>query len=175
MEAIEKNNASNTHQEKAKKLRKLRRWQIAVSLLGAAIVVWGIVEVACLFLGYNRTETSNDAQIEQYISPINLRASGYIKKIYFTEHQEVHKGDTLLVLDDREYKIRVMEAEAALKDALAGATVIGATLQPHRPPLPCTTLPSLKLRSVLPNWRKTANATRTWCKEMQPLPYSWNR
>ncbi len=69
MEAIEKNNASNTHQEKAKKLRKLRRWQIAVSLLGAAIVVWGIVEVACLFLGYNRTETSNDAQIEQYISP----------------------------------------------------------------------------------------------------------
>lgn len=39
MEAIEKNNASNTHQEKAKKLRKLRRWQIAVSLLGAAIVV----------------------------------------------------------------------------------------------------------------------------------------
>ena len=36
MEAIEKNNASNTHQEKAKKLRKLRRWQIAVSLLGAA-------------------------------------------------------------------------------------------------------------------------------------------
>ena len=101
MEAIEKNNASNTHQEKAKKLRKLRRWQIAVSLLGAAIVVWGIVEVACLFLGYNRTETSNDAQIEQYISPINLRASGYIKKIYFTEHQEVHKGDTLLVLDDR--------------------------------------------------------------------------
>ena len=104
MEAIEKNNASNTHQEKAKKLRKLRRWQIAVSLLGAAIVVWGIVEVACLFLGYNRTETSNDAQIEQYISPINLRASGYIKKIYFTEHQEVHKGDTLLVLDDREWK-----------------------------------------------------------------------
>ena len=32
-------------------------------------------------------------------------------------------------MDDREYKIRVMEAEAALKDALAGATVIGATLQ----------------------------------------------
>lgn len=42
MEAIEKNNTSNTHQEKAKKLRKLRRWQIVVSLMGAAIVVWGI-------------------------------------------------------------------------------------------------------------------------------------
>ena len=129
METTAKNNTSGTHQEKAKKLRKLRRWQIVVSLLGAAIVVWGVIEVVCLFLDYKQTEVSNDAQIEQYISPINLRASGYIKKIYFTEHQEVRKGDTLLVLDDREYKIRVMEAEAALKDAQAGATVIGATLQ----------------------------------------------
>ena len=33
MEAIEKNNTSNTHQEKAKKLRKLRCWQIVVRLL----------------------------------------------------------------------------------------------------------------------------------------------
>ena len=84
--------------------------------------------MVCLFLNYSQTETSNDAQIEQYVSPINLRASGYIDKIYFTEHQEVHKGDTLMVLDDREYKIRVMEAEAALKDAQAGATIINATL-----------------------------------------------
>ena len=119
---------SATHQEKAKKMKKLRRWQIAVSLLGVAIIVWGVIEVVCLFLNYSQTETSNDAQIEQYVSPINLRASGYIDKIYFTEHQEVHKGDTLMVLDDREYKIRVMEAEAALKDAQAGATIINATL-----------------------------------------------
>lgn len=96
METKERNNASNTHQEKAKKLRKLRRWQIVISLLGAAIVIWGVIEVVCLFLDYKQTEVSNDAQIEQYISPINLRASGYIKKIYFTEHQEVHKGDTFL-------------------------------------------------------------------------------
>lgn len=129
METTERNNLQNTHQMKAKKLRKLRRWQIAISLLGVAIIAWGVIQVVCLFLNYKNTETSNDAQIEQYISPINLRATGYIRKIYFTEHQEVHKGDTLLVLDDREYKIRVMEAEAALKDALAGATIIGATLQ----------------------------------------------
>ena len=118
---MENNIPSATHQEKAKKMKKLRRWQIAVSLLGVAIIVWGVIEVVCLFLNYSQTETSNDAQIEQYVSPINLRASGYIDKIYFTEHQEVHKGDTLMVLDDREYKIRVMEAEA-------GATIINATL-----------------------------------------------
>ena len=120
---------NHTLQEKALKLKKQRRRQMLASLLGIAILAWGLVEVACLLLDYKHTETSNDAQIEQYNSPVNLRASGYIKKIYFTEHQDVRKGDTLLVLDDREYRIRVMEAEAALKDALAGATVIDATLQ----------------------------------------------
>lgn len=126
MEHHEKNNSL---EQEAKRLKKLRVKQIAVSLLGFAILIWGVIEVVCLFLDYKQTETSNDAQIEQYISPVNLRATGYIKKIYFTEHQEVKKGDTLLVLDDREYKIRAMEAEAALKDAMAGADVIGATLQ----------------------------------------------
>ena len=92
METMENNLPSAAHQEKAKKMKKLRRWQIAISLLGVAIIIWGVIEVICLFLNYSQTETSNDAQIEQYVSPINLRASGYIDKIYFTEHQEVHKG-----------------------------------------------------------------------------------
>lgn len=80
------------------------------------------------FLNYKRCETSNDAQIEQYISPINIRVPGYVKKVYFTEHQFVHKGDTLLVLDDREYRIRVSEAEAALKDAENGIAILSSSL-----------------------------------------------
>ena len=132
---MENNNSNNnsaqtqSHEDQAKKLKKLRIRQIIVSLIGIGVLAWGLVEIIFLFLDYKWNETSNDAQVEQYISPINVRASGYIKQIYFTEHQDVHKGDTLLVLDDREYKIRVMQAEAALKEAKAGATVIDATLQ----------------------------------------------
>ena len=76
----------------------------------------------------NAAKRSNDAQIEQYISPINIRVPGYVKKVYFTEHQFVHKGDTLLVLDDREYRIRVSEAEAALKDAENGIAILSSSL-----------------------------------------------
>ena len=127
-ENIEQTKASS-HEETEKKLKRQRGRQLVASLLGVAILVWGLWRVVCVFIDYNTTETSNDAQIEQYISPVNLRATGYIAKVCFKEHQYVKKGDTLLVLDDREYRIRVMEAEAALKDAMAGANVIDATLQ----------------------------------------------
>ena len=80
MKSTDKNNTSSTLKEKAKKLKKIQRWQILVSLLGIAIMIWGVIQVIFLFLGYKHSETSNDAQVEQYISPINLRASGYIKK-----------------------------------------------------------------------------------------------
>ena len=123
------NNTSVSREEQVAKLKKQRRRQMVTSGIGLAILVWGLIKVVGIFIDYRSTETSNDAQVEQYLSPVNLRAAGYIKKIYFTEHQSVKKGDTLLVLDDREYRIRVMEAEAALKDALAGANVIDATLQ----------------------------------------------
>ena len=44
METKENNNTASTHQEKARKLKKLRRWQIVVSLLGIAILIWGIIQ-----------------------------------------------------------------------------------------------------------------------------------
>lgn len=121
--------SEDIRQEKVRKLKKMRRWQIAASCVGVVVLCVGIWQSVCLFLDYKRTEVTQDAQVEQYLSPVNMRASGYIKKIYFTEHQTVKQGDTLLVLDDREYRIRLMEAEAALKDALAGARVIDASLE----------------------------------------------
>ena len=120
---------NSNYAREAKKLKRQRGRQLIASLLGIGILIWGFVKVVSIFLDYKATETSNDAQVEQYISPVNLRASGYISRICFTEHQHVKKGDTLLVLDDREYRIRVMEAEAALKDAMAGANVIDASVQ----------------------------------------------
>ena len=51
METVENNSASSTHQEKAKKLRKLRRWQVVISLLGIGVMIWGVIQVVCLFPG----------------------------------------------------------------------------------------------------------------------------
>lgn len=73
-------------------------------------------------------EETNDAQVEAYINPISARVGGYIQKINFEEHQFVNAGDTLVVIDNREYLTKVMESEASLEDAKAKLQVLDAEI-----------------------------------------------
>lgn len=98
-----------------------------MTIIAGMFILAGIVTIVMLFVDHN-VEKTDDAQIEQYISPINVKVPGYIKDIRFTEHQYVHKGDTLMVIDDREYVIALQQAEAALIDARSGRKVVGNTV-----------------------------------------------
>lgn len=98
-----------------------------ITIIAVLFILAGIVAIVMLFVD-NSTEKTDDAQIEQYISPINVKVAGYISEIRFTEHQYVHKGDTLMIIDGREYVIALHQAEAALIDARSGRKVVGNTV-----------------------------------------------
>lgn len=102
---------------KQQKLKKLRLRNIILNMICIILAGSGLWWTATYFWRYINYEVTNDAFIDQYVAPINIRATGYIKEVRFKEHQFVHQGDTLLILDNREYQIKVKEAEAALLDA----------------------------------------------------------
>ena len=62
-------------------------------------------------------EETDDAQVSADISPVIPRVAGYITEVRVRDNQQVKKGDTLLILDKRDYQIRVDAAEAALEIA----------------------------------------------------------
>ncbi len=62
-------------------------------------------------------EETDDAQVEANISPVIPRISGYVTQVRVKDNQKVKKGDTLLILDDRDLKIKLQQAEAALGTA----------------------------------------------------------
>src|SRR5580765_2721629 len=62
-------------------------------------------------------ETTDDAQVEANINPVIPKISGYVTEVRAKENQRVKKGDTLLLLDDRELKIKLEQADAALGNA----------------------------------------------------------
>lgn len=116
---------NNVQEQAASKPSMMKK---VAMIIGICLVVYGIWEVVALFVDYKSCETTDDAQVEQYLSPVNVRVPGYISKICFTEHQHVKKGDTLLVLEDEEYRIQLKQAEAALMDARSGRKVVANTL-----------------------------------------------
>ena len=64
-------------------------------------------------------EETNNAQVELYITPISSRVMGYVSSIHCVENQMVKKGDTLLIIEDDEFKLAYAKNEASLHRAIA--------------------------------------------------------
>jgi membrane fusion protein (multidrug efflux system) len=94
---------------------------LAVSIILA--IIWGF----STYFNLDTEAYTNDAQVEEYINPVNVRIPGYIKAVKFDDHQRVKKGDTLVTIDDSEYKIALEQAEAAYLSAQAAKIVTSSS------------------------------------------------
>lgn len=112
--------------KKRKQLLRLKIRNITLNTVCILLALGGISWTVNYFWKYVNYEITNDAVIDQYITPINIRVSGYISEVRFTEHQHVKAGDTLLILDNREYRIKLKDAAAALMDARGAKDVLGS-------------------------------------------------
>jgi membrane fusion protein (multidrug efflux system) len=83
----------------------------------ALVLVGALVFTAKEYFYYQSHEVTDNAQVDADISPVVARVAGYVKEIRFSDNQHVKAGDTLVVLDDRDYMIRLQQAEAALTSA----------------------------------------------------------
>ena len=88
-----------------------------VTVLASLVVLAGIVMGIWLLIFFREYEETNDAQVEQYVTPVISRITGYLQEVRFTENQFVHKGDTLIIIDCREYKAHLEMALAELDGA----------------------------------------------------------
>ena len=74
-------------------------------------------------------EETDDAQIAANLSPVISKISGYVNEIRVKDNQFVKRGDTLIILDNKDQKLVVEQAQAALGTAqsnIAGARASSA-------------------------------------------------
>ena len=100
-----------------------KKKKIIFPLILALVLVGALVFTAKEYIYYQSHEVTDDAQVDADISPVVARVGGYVKEIRFHDNQFVKAGDTLVVLDDRDYKIRLQQAEAALTSARQSVNV----------------------------------------------------
>ena len=93
-----------------------------------AIIAVGIIWVCSHFFHLGNVEWTDNAQVRRNIVPINSRVQGYIERICFNDFEEVHKGDTLVVIENSEHLLRVAQANAAYQRSLVENTAMGTTI-----------------------------------------------
>ena len=87
------------------------------------VVLLGLVAVGIRRWIYSLSHVSTDnAQVDGHIIPILPKVGGYVVEVRTDENRQVKAGDTLVVLDDRDYRARLAQAEADLAVALAGVS-----------------------------------------------------
>lgn len=117
-----------TQNKNAAEKKKIRVKVITTNILVFLLLVGGFFFLVRNYFHIGRNDYTNSAQVEEFINPVNARISGYIKEIRFIEHQQVHKGDTLIILDDREIRTQLAQAEAAYMNALASKNVTQSSI-----------------------------------------------
>ena len=117
---MEQNNAQ-------KKPRKLV-FPIILGLVLVGAIAFTVKEYVFL----QSHEQTDDAQVDGDISPVIARVSGYVTKINFVDNQHVNEGDTLVILDDRDYKIKLDQAVAAQNAAAKNVAAYGAAISEAR-------------------------------------------
>lgn len=101
----------------AKKPNRVLPIILGVILIGG--IIFGIKE----YIYYSKHIDTDDAQVDGDISPVVARVGGYVDSIFFEENGHVEKGQVLVKLDDRDYKVKLEQALAAKQSASAGVNV----------------------------------------------------
>jgi len=129
-EEVKMENSSEKETNKqASDPRAKMRWKVGiVNAMTFIVIACGFIWLVRSYFHLGETDYTNAAQVEEFVNPINTRVSAYIKDIRFIEHQQVKKGDTLIILDNREILTQLAQAEAAYQNALASKNVTLSTV-----------------------------------------------
>ncbi|RFS21061.1 HlyD family secretion protein [Chitinophaga silvatica] len=103
-------------------ITKITGWMAGLIVL--ALTIWGGVTI----WHYYKYEETNDAQVQEYVNPVISRAGGFIVAVKFEENQHVKKGDTLLIIDNREYILQQEQTASALRKSQAQLEVLESNI-----------------------------------------------
>ena len=94
--------------------------RIVMAVIGIALLlglIWGVKQWM-----YGRAHESTDnAQVDGHIVPVLAKVSGYVTAVNVAENDRVRTDQLLVSIDEREYAVRLAQADADLAAARAAA------------------------------------------------------
>src|SRR6478752_5033650 len=95
-----------------------RRIVLGLVILAALLgVSWGVKQ----WLYGRAHESTDNAQVDGHIVPVLAKVSGYVTAVNVAENDRVRVDSTLVRIDEREYAVKLAQADADLAAARAAA------------------------------------------------------
>ncbi len=85
-----------------------------IVLLAAAGLLFGIAGHWTGWEGSRPDQKTDDAYLKADMTPLSTRISGTVRRVNVGDYQSVKAGQTLIELDDEDYRATLMQARAAL-------------------------------------------------------------
>jgi membrane fusion protein (multidrug efflux system) len=127
--------------------------KLIINIFVIALILCGIAWIASLFIHVGG-EYTNNAYVNRDLVIMSSRVQGFVKKIYFDEFQQVRKGDTLAVIEDTEFRLRLAQAEADYQNALSGKSAMATTIHTTQNNLSVSDAGIEEMRILLQNAEK---------------------
>jgi len=112
------------------RVKERPRQRIIPVLFTLATVAFAVPLGLAMWDAYMGAPWTRDGTVRVYVVTMAPEVAGQIVKFPVADNQFVHKGDLLMVIDPRDYRIAVSRAEAAVKQAEANAR--NAAIQSQR-------------------------------------------
>jgi membrane fusion protein (multidrug efflux system) len=109
-----------------------------IEIFALFVLIAGLIWMISIFFDFSNSININNAQVNAHIISVTSRVSAYIKKVKFKEYDNVHAGDTIVLLDDTEFLIKVAQAEAEFEIAKANLATIKQSVFTSRSTLAST-------------------------------------
>ncbi len=105
-----------------------KNFRIIFNVIVIVALVAGVAVVCSRFIHFGNVEYTDNAQVRQLVTPVNSRVQGFVRAVLFDEYAHVKKGDTLVIIDDSEYRLALAQAEADRQNATTGKVAMNTSI-----------------------------------------------
>lgn len=109
-------------------MKNSKKMRLAFNAVVILALVAGLCVVCSRFVHLGNVEFTDNAQVRQLVTPVNSRVQGFVRYVFFDEYAPVRKGDTLLIVEDAEYRLALAQAEADFQNAAAGKVAMNTSI-----------------------------------------------
>lgn len=152
--------------------KEIKKWSYRIVVF--ALLVAGVWILTQEFMGRSGVVTTDNARICRHVMTQSVKVEGFIERVCFDSYTEVKKGDTLIVINDAEYRHALAQAKAHLEQVRNGARQAGESVQTSSQQIGEAEASVVEMQTVMERARREEERYKTLLAQKAVTPQQYD-